>query len=198
MAVRFLDHRLSDVEKDGWRWLKGVPLRWWIRGAVTVVAVLTLAYLLGGLVGWMDGYRSLLDRFWAGFDFTAERARLAALIVGALIPGIVAWVAYRTYSADYWWKRAQWAMDSATDKDKPERIEFGKRAITHLLAKNKAPKRDIDLFTDVVTGRFGSQLEGIAARAAQSDPALRRALDEDGPDDTPAGTTGMDRTTPVD
>lgn len=86
------------------------------------------------------------------------------LFLSALIAAIIAWRAYRQRKeADEraeWWRRAQWAIDCAIDRDE-ERAIVGLEALTLLAASPLASAEDRELLETLSE-------EIVAARAARS------------------------------
>lgn len=121
---------------------------WWTTIAVAALIVLASTLYAAG-VPWV---RTGLDGFWAWFDGSIERLR----VLGALIPAVVAFIAYRVYTADRawknsdrWWKRAEWALDTATDGDYGRRT-VGMKALTELSDLPMADAEDRQLFSGLV------------------------------------------------
>lgn len=127
---------------------RGLGPAWWVTIAVAALTVLASILYAAG-VPWV---RTGLDGFWAWFDGSIERLRL----LGALIPAVVAFIAYRVYTADRvwknsdrWWKRAEWALDTATDGDYGRRT-VGMKALTELSDLPMADAEDRQLFNGLV------------------------------------------------
>lgn len=127
---------------------QGRGAAWWVTVAITgLIMLASILYAAG--VPWV---RTGLDGFWAWFDQSIERLRL----LGALIPAVVAFIAYRVYTADRvwknsdrWWKRAEWALDTATDGDYARRT-VGMKALTELSELPMADADDRQLFNGLV------------------------------------------------
>ncbi|MEX5259224.1 hypothetical protein [Kocuria sp. CPCC 205263] len=175
-----IDRRLTGLEHRTWRSLKAVPLRWWIRTA-TVALVLAIAlYVLGLNVGWMDWFRDLVDRWWRFYDDVLARVSPWA----ALLPLAIAYVAYRVYRADQWWKRAEWALDAASEGKPHVRQRFGDKAIDELLESRMAPTADLTMFDAVVAERYS----GLVREVVHGDPTVARPRSvSPGVDDSQAG-----------
>lgn len=75
-----------------------------------------------------------------------------AILVGALIAGVIAWrsLIQRTKAdrQDQWWKRAQWAMDTAIDQD-PRRQLVGLAALDQLAESELIGAEEIDFLAKV-------------------------------------------------
>jgi hypothetical protein len=127
---------------------RGLGAAWWV--TIVAAALIVLASILYAAgVPWA---RTGLDGFWAWFDGSIDRLRL----LGALIPAVVAFIAYRVYTADRvwknsdrWWKRAEWALDTATDGDYTRRT-VGMKALTELSELPMADADDRQLFNGLV------------------------------------------------
>jgi hypothetical protein len=114
---------------------------------------------------------SSLDGFWAWFDGSIARLRLFA----ALIPVAIAFIAYRVCTADRvwknsdrWWKRAEWALETATDGDYARRT-VGMKALTELSELPMADAQDRQLFNGLV----------VAVRDAEASRLLSLPEDEE-------------------
>lgn len=170
-----LDQRLSRLEGTAWRRIRSVPLRWWVRAAAVTIVLLIASYLLGLGVGWMGWFRDLVDRAWVVYDHVLERVIPWAM----LLPLAIAYVAYRVYRADQWWKRAEWALDAASEGRAHTRRRFGNKAIDELLVSRMAPTEDFTMFDAVVAERYADLVQEIALsdptvspppRASRADP----------------------------
>lgn len=139
---------------------RGLGRAWWVTVVVTALVLLaSVLYAMG--VPWV---RIGLDGFWRFFDESIERLRA----LGALIPLVIAFVAYKVYRSEQWWKRAEWALDAASD-DRPEiRRAFGNRTIDELLVSRMAPTQDFTMFSTVVADRLG----GIVQDEIEGDPTV--------------------------
>lgn len=97
------------------------------------------------------------------------------LFATAATAAIVAWKTYRQRKAAdelalrqrkeaddraEWWRRAQWAIDYASDRD-DERTRIGIRALDHLLVSDLATAEDIVL----IRGILDAVIEGSRDRA---------------------------------
>jgi hypothetical protein len=92
------------------------------------------------------------DSFWTWMDGNLERLRA----LGGLIPAVVAIIAYRVYksdrewkSSDRWWKRAEWALDTATDGDYARRT-VGMTAMSELSALDISDREDRRFFNGLI------------------------------------------------
>ncbi|MCJ8503783.1 hypothetical protein MRU69_02740 [Kocuria flava] len=112
------------------------------------------------------------------------------LFLTAAIAAFVAWMTYRQRKAAddltlrqrkeaddraEWWRRAQWAIDYAADRD-DERTRIGIRALDHLLVSDLATDEDVVL----IRGILDAVIEGTRDRAyngttSQEAPAAPRA-----------------------
>ncbi|MEX5307590.1 hypothetical protein RF644_17735 [Kocuria sp. CPCC 205258] len=125
-------------------------LRWW--HMVASGLVIAAAFIIYG-AGWFPRYNEVMDSFWFWFDGSIERLKVLA----ALIPFAVAYVAYRVFRSDRWWKRAEWALNASVDPS-PDKRHLGKRAITALGELNMAPKDDLALFNRICAQDRGNTL----------------------------------------
>jgi len=60
--------------------------------------------------------------------------------------------------SDEWWKRAQWALDAASEGRPHTRRRFGDKAIDELLVSTMAPTQDFAMLSTVVADRVGELL----------------------------------------
>lgn len=109
----------------------------------------------------------------------------AVLGVAAVAPlatfGVVL-VAYLTYRQkahadrrDQWWKRAQWAIDSALNDADPERRLAGMRVLVQLIGSDLATSEDAELMSALAVGIRDQELGRLPAGdgTALPQPALR-------------------------
>lgn len=172
-----IDRWLTDLERGAWRGLKAVPLRWWIRGAVVVLALIVGLYVIGLNVAGMAWFRDAVDGAWSGYDDVLARVSPWA----ALLPLAIAYVAYRVYRADQWWKRAEWALDAASEGKPHVRQRFGDKAIDELLESKMAPTADLTMFD-------AERYSGLVREVAHGDPTVARPRNASpGMDDSQAG-----------
>ena len=93
-------------------------------------------------------------------------------------------MAYRVYRADQWWKRAEWALDTASEGNTRVRQRFGNKAIDELLESRMAPTADRTMFDAVVAERYS----GLLREVAHGDPTVARPPGApSGVDDSQAG-----------
>lgn len=158
-----------------------VPARWVTIAVTALIVVASILYAAG--VPWV---RTGLDDFWTWFDGNLERLR-------ALVPLVLAYIAFRVYRSDRWWHRAQWALDAASEGRPHTRRRFGDRAIDELLVSKMAPTQDFTMFSTVVADRVGELLRD----EIDEDPTLAETSHpetggEDDPDvDATAGRRGQ-------
>lgn len=114
-----------------------------IAAVLLMIALLMLSVAYA--VDW-GAARAVTDGFWTWFDGSIERLQ----VLGSLVPLVIAYVAYRVYASDRWWKRAQWALDASTDES-PERMLLGKRGLEELARLRLAPKEDLLFFNALTT-----------------------------------------------
>ncbi len=177
--VRF-DRWLTGRERAVWRVLKAVPLRWWVRGVVVVLVLIVGLYVISLNVTGMAWFRGAVDGAWRVYDDVLARVSPWA----ALLPLAIAYVAYRVYRADQWWKRAEWALDAASEGKPHVRQRFGDKAIDELLESKMAPTADLTMFDAVVAERYS----GLVREVAHGDPTVARPRSASlGVDDSQAG-----------
>ena len=116
-----------------------------------------------------------------------EGIRAALLGAAAMAPlatfGVVL-VAYLTYRQrsradrrDQWWKRAQWAIDSALNDADPQRRLAGLKVLVQLIGSDLATKEDADLMSALAVGIRDQEQEGRRTVTA-SLPVRERILAE--------------------
>lgn len=154
---------MTDLPPQPPRFSLGWKITFWAAGALTLLTVL---YLLG-----VPGVVPLLDGFWELFDDSIERLRVLA----GLLPLLIVAVAYRVYKADQWWKRAEWALDTATadvdDDVEPgehTRRTMGLHAVRALGRMNLAPRKDALLFHELTEHAVYIEIDRIARRAKKA------------------------------
>ncbi|UZX05130.1 hypothetical protein F8G81_22945 [Arthrobacter sp. CDRTa11] len=102
----------------------------------------------------------------------------AVLGVSAIAPlatfGVVL-VAYLTYRQkahadrrDQWWKRAQWAIDSALNDADPQRRLAGMRVLVQLVGSDLATAEDADLMSALAVGIQTQELARLSTGAGAS------------------------------
>lgn len=152
----------------------------WVTVAVTAL-IMPVSILYAAGVPWV---RTGLDGFWTWFDGSIDRLRL----LGALIPAGVAFIAYCVYTADRvwkisdrWWKRAEWALDTATDY---ARRAVGMKALTELSNLPMADTDDRQLFNgrvvavrDAGASRLASLCRKTSSRKSWPWTTPRRSVD---------------------
>lgn len=69
-----------------------------------------------------------------------------------------------------WWKRAEGALDAASEVNPRVRQRFGNTAIDELLGQGMAPTADLTVFDAVVAGRY----PGLLREVVHGDPTVAR------------------------
>ncbi|MDO5619610.1 hypothetical protein [Kocuria sp.] len=115
------------------------------RAGVVVVGLALAAILVSYLLG-HETTRVTVDASWVVFDHSIERMWTFALV----IPLVVAYVAYRVFASDRWWKRAQWALDASVSESAAHRA-LGRAALNELSSMRLTPREDIGLFSALLT-----------------------------------------------
>jgi hypothetical protein len=99
----------------------------------------------------------IVQGIWAGMLGAAALAPLATFGVV-----LVAFLTYRQRSRadrrDQWWKRAQWAIDSALNDVDPQRRLAGLKVLVQLIGSDLATAEDADLMSALAVG-IRNQLE---------------------------------------
>ncbi|GGG68108.1 hypothetical protein GCM10011374_35510 [Kocuria dechangensis] len=139
-------------------------------GWVAVITVALIAAASAMYAAGADPVVTALDAFWRFFDESIERLR----VLGGLVPLAIAFVAYKVYRSEQWWKRAEWALDAASENKPEVRRTFGNRTIDQLLTSRLAPTQDFTMFRVVVADRYGSLLR----EEIGEDPAVAAVPDE--------------------
>ncbi|WP_457964396.1 hypothetical protein M1E17_22665 [Arthrobacter sp. D1-29] len=110
----------------------------------------------------------ILDVIWNGVLGVSAIAPLATFGVV-----LVAYLAYRQKAhadrRDQWWKRAQWAIDSALNDADPQRRLAGMRVLVQLVGSDLATAEDADLMSALAVGIQAQELSRLSAGA----PGLR-------------------------
>ncbi|WP_104043804.1 hypothetical protein [Arthrobacter sp. ZGTC412] len=94
-------------------------------------------------------------------------ALLGAAAIAPLATFGVVLVAYLTYRQrsradrrDQWWKRAQWAIDSALDDADPQRRLAGLKVLVQLIGSDLATAEDADLMSALAVGIRDQEQDG--------------------------------------
>jgi hypothetical protein len=118
----------------------------------------------------------IVQGIWSGLLGAAALAPLATL-------GVV-WVAYLAYRQrswadrrDQWWKRAQWAIDSALDGGDPHRRLAGLKVLVQLIGSDLATAEDADLMSALAVG-IRDQEQDVRRTAAVRPPVKDGILAE--------------------
>ncbi len=113
-----------------------------------------------------------------------QAALLGAAAIAPLATFGVVLVAYLTYRQrsradrrDQWWKRAQWAIDSALNDADPQRRLAGLKVLVQLIGSDLATKEDADLMSALAVGIRDQEQEGRRTVTA-SLPVRERILAE--------------------
>lgn len=118
---------------------------------------------------------------WAGMLGAAALAPLATFGVV-----LVAYLAYRQRDRadrrDQWWKRAQWALDSALNEADPQRRLAGLKVLVQLIGSDLATAEDADLVSALAAGILsqggggdGADRRSATAEASPRDRIVREA-----------------------
>ncbi|TLM83936.1 hypothetical protein FDW83_08120 [Pseudarthrobacter sp. NamE2] len=121
----------------------------------------------------------IVQGIWAA---VAGAAALAPLATFGVV--LVAYLAYRQKDRadrrDQWWKRAEWAIDSALNDADPQRRLAGLKVLVQLIGSDLATAEDADLMSALAVGIL--QKEGAAdarrsaaAAASNADWIVREA-----------------------
>lgn len=117
-----------------------------------------------------------LQGIWAGLLSAAALAPLATFAVV-----LVAYLGYRQKSRsdmrDQWWKRAQWAIDSALSDADPQRRLAGLKVLVQLIGSDLATAEDADLMCALALAIRDQEQDG-KRQAALSPPATPSAVSE--------------------
>ncbi|MFE4545292.1 hypothetical protein [Arthrobacter sp. NPDC056727] len=106
--------------------------------------------------------------------------RYAAAFAPLLAAVIAGWIAWRTLAQrrqadrrDQWWKRTQWAIDLAMDRDF-SRAVVGLVALKHLAASDLCTDEDYELLDKIGGAKIDAlTLSGESARRAAPEPQLQ-------------------------
>ncbi|WP_461188327.1 hypothetical protein [Arthrobacter sp. Z4-13] len=101
----------------------------------------------------------IVQGIWAGMLGAASLAPLATFGVV-----LVAYLTYRQRSRadrrDQWWKRAQWAIDSALNDADPQRRLAGLKVLVQLIGSDLATEEDADLMSALAVGIRDQEQDG--------------------------------------
>ncbi len=101
----------------------------------------------------------IVDRIWAALLGAAAIAPLATFGVV-----LVAYLTYRQRSRadrrDQWWKRAQWAIDSALNDADPQRRLAGLKVLVQLIGSDLATAEDAELMSALAVGIRDQEQDG--------------------------------------
>ncbi len=101
----------------------------------------------------------IVEGIWAALLGAAAIAPLATLGVV-----LVAYLTYRQRSRadrrDQWWKRAQWAIDSALNDGDPQRRLAGLKVLVQLIGSDLATAEDAELMSALAVGIRDQEQDG--------------------------------------
>jgi hypothetical protein len=101
----------------------------------------------------------IVQGIWAAMLGAAALAPLATFGVV-----LVAFLTYRQRDRadrrDQWWKRAQWAIDSALNDADPQRRLAGLKALVQLIGSDLATREDADLMSALAVGIRDQEQDG--------------------------------------
>ncbi|MCU1565549.1 MAG: hypothetical protein JWQ56_486 [Pseudarthrobacter sp.] len=115
----------------------------------------------------------IVQWIWSGLLGAAALAPLATLGVV-----LVAYLTYRQRSQadrrDQWWKRAQWAIDSALNEADPPRRLAGLKVLVQLIGSDLATAEDADLMSALAVGIRDQEQDG--RRSIAVPPPVRESI----------------------
>jgi hypothetical protein len=115
----------------------------------------------------------IVQGIWAGLLGAAALAPLATFGVV-----LVAYLTYRQRSRadrrDQWWKRAQWAIDSALNDADPPRRLAGLKVLVQLIGSDLATAEDAELMSALAVGIRNQEQDG--RRSATVPPPVRERI----------------------
>jgi hypothetical protein len=118
----------------------------------------------------------IVQGIWSGLLAAAALAPLATFGVV-----LVAYLTYRQRSRadrrDQWWKRAQWAIDSALDDADPHRRLAGLKVLVQLIGSDLATAEDAELMSALAVG-IRDQEQDERRSMAVPPPAKERIMAE--------------------
>ncbi|WP_258804007.1 hypothetical protein [Pseudarthrobacter sp. NS4] len=101
----------------------------------------------------------IVQGIWAAVLGAASLAPLATFGVV-----LVAFLAYRQRDRadrrDQWWRRAQWAIDSALNEADPQRRLAGLKVLVQLIGSDLATSEDAELMSALAVGIRNQEQEG--------------------------------------
>jgi hypothetical protein len=101
----------------------------------------------------------IVQGIWAAMLGAAALAPLATFGVV-----LVAFLTYRQRDRadrrDQWWKRAQWAIDSALNDADPQRRLAGLKVLVQLIGSDLATREDADLMSALAVGIRDQEQDG--------------------------------------